>query len=154
MEIAEIQVSYSNSNKDTIKIRSSKDSYDVIINSWNTDTIELQEEFKVILLNRSNTVLGIYPLSRGGVSGTIIDMKLLFSVALKCISSSMIIVHNHPSGSLTPSNADLQCTRRIKEVCKLLDITLLDHIIIAKNGYFSFVTKGEYECIQLNLKKL
>jgi DNA repair protein RadC len=142
MEIAEIQVSYSNSNKDTIKIRSSKDSYDVIINSWNADTLQLQEEFKVILLNRSNTVLGIYPLSRGGVSGTIIDMKLLFSVALKCISSSMIIVHNHPSGSLTPSNADLQCTRRIKEVCKLLDITLLDHIIIAKNGYFSFCDEG------------
>ena len=142
MEIAEIQVSYSNSNKDTIKIRSSKDSYKLIINTWNTDTIELQEEFKVILLNRSNTVLGIYPLSRGGVSGTIIDMKLLFSVALKCISSSMIIVHNHPSGSLTPSNADLQCTRRIKEVCKLLDITLLDHIIIAKNGYFSFCDEG------------
>jgi DNA repair protein RadC len=142
MEIAEIQVSYSNSNKDTIKIRSSKDSYDVIINSWNADTLQLQEEFKVILLNRSNTVLGIYPLSRGGVSETIIDMKLLFSVALKCISSSMIIVHNHPSGSLTPSNADLQCTRRIKEVCKLLDITLLDHIIIAKNGYFSFCDEG------------
>ena len=142
MEIAEIQVSYSNSNKDTIKIRSSKDSYDVIINSWNADTLQLQEEFKVILLNRSNTVLGIYPLSRGGVSGTIIDMKLLFSVALKCISSSMIIVHNHPSGSLTPSNADIQCTRRIKEVCKLLDITLLDHIIIAKNGYFSFCDEG------------
>ena len=59
MEIAEIQVSYSNSNKDTIKIRSSKDSYDVIINSWNADTLQLQEEFKVILLNRSNTVLGV-----------------------------------------------------------------------------------------------
>ena len=142
MEIAEIQVSYSNSNKDTIKIRSSKDSYDVIINSWNADTLQLQEEFKVILLNRSNTVLGIYPLSRGGVSETIIDMKLLFSVALKCISSSMIIVHNHPSGSLTPSTTDINCTNRIKEVCKLLDITLLDHIIIAKNGYFSFCEEG------------
>ena len=142
MEIAEIQVSYSNSNKYTIKIRSSKDSYDVIINSWNADTLQLQEEFKVILLNRSNTVLGIYPLSRGGVSGTIIDMKLLFSVALKCISSSMIIVHNHPSGSLTPSTTDINCTHRIKEVCKLLDITLLDHIIIAKNGYFSFCDEG------------
>ena len=143
MEIAEIQVSYSNSNKDTIKINNSQDSYDVIINSWNADTIELQEEFKVILLNRSNTVLGVYPLSKGGVVGTVIDMKLLFSVALKCISSSIILVHNHPSGNLKPSLSDINCTNRIKKISQLLDINLLDHIIITKNGYFSFCDEGK-----------
>jgi len=120
-ELAEIQVSYRNKNDNPIKITSSQDAYKLFYSNWNLDTLELQEEFKVLILNRANKVLGIYPLSRGGCSGTVVDTKLLFSVILKCNAS-----------------ADEDITSRIKEIAKLLDISLLDHIIISRNGFYSF----------------
>ena len=82
MEAAEIMVSYTNWNKNRIKVESSEDVYSLFLNHWNMKTIELQEEFKVMLLNRNNQVLGIYPLSKGGTASTIVDSKLIFSVAL------------------------------------------------------------------------
>ncbi|WP_452219986.1 JAB domain-containing protein [Lacinutrix salivirga] len=138
MEIAEVSVSYSNNNREKLKIKNSKDSFNVLIACWNRHTIELQEEFKVLLLNRNNQVIGIYPLSRGGVAGTIVDPKLVFSVALKCNASSIIIAHNHPSGNLTPSEADKRITKKLKKAGEYLDITLLDHLIVTKEDFFSF----------------
>ena len=140
--IQEISVSYKTGNKDKLKITSSQDSYKLFFACWSKNTIELQEEFKVLLLNRNNQVLGIYPLSKGGVSGTVVDAKLLFSVALKCNASSVIIAHNHPSGNLKPSEADIKLTRKLKEAGNYLDIVLLDHIIVSKNGYYSFVDES------------
>lgn len=142
MKISEISVSYSTSIKEKLKINSSKDGFDILLKSWNKNTIELQEEFKVLLLNRSNSVLGIFPLSKGGVSGTIVDAKLVFSVALKCNASSIIISHNHPSGNLNPSNADKSITNKLKSAGQFLDISLLDHIIITKDDYYSFSDNG------------
>ena len=136
--ISEIKVSYTTSVNDKIKISGSKDSYELFLSCWSKHTIELQEEFKVLLLNRNNQVLGIYPLSKGGVSGTVVDAKLVFSVALKCNASNIIIAHNHPSGSKKPSNADIEITRKLKSASKFLDIKLLDHIILSKDGYYSF----------------
>src|SRR5690606_21012666 len=132
--IREIRVSYTSGNTEKIKIKNSKDSYELLLSCWNRRTIELQEEFKVLLLNRNNQVLGIYPLSKGGVSGTVVDAKLLFSVALKCNASSVIIAHNHPSGNLKPSEVDIKLTRKLKEAGNYLDIVLLDHIIVTQNG--------------------
>lgn len=106
------------------------------------NTIELQEEFKILILNRSNQVLGIYPLSKGGVSATIVDPKLVFSVALTCNASSLIICHNHPTGELKPSSHDLSLTKKLKEASDFLSINLLDHLIISKHGYFSFADEG------------
>ena len=100
MKISEITVSYSRGQQKKQKVSNSKESYEVLLNSWNENTIELQEEFKILLLNRSNQVLGVYPMSKGGVSGTIVDAKLVFGVALKCNASSIIVAHNHPSGNL------------------------------------------------------
>jgi DNA repair protein RadC len=142
MEISEIQVSYSNLNSKRQKIKDSQTSYNVFINYWSKSTIELQEEFKVLLLNRNNEVLGIYPLSKGGVSGTVVDVKLVFSVALKCNASSLIVAHNHPSCSLKPSQADKNLTEKLKLAGNYLDIKLLDHIIITKNDYYSFADNG------------
>ncbi len=142
MEIAEIKVSYSNNNKERLKIKDSKTSYDLLLACWNKHTIELQEEFKVLLLNRSNQVLGIYSLSKGGVAGTVVDAKLVFSVALKCNASSFIIAHNHPSGSLIPSKADKVITNKLKKASKYLDLVLLDHLIITKDSCFSFADNG------------
>lgn len=141
--IQEISVSYSTGNTDKLKITSSQDSYKLFLSCWSMNTIELQEEFKVLLLNRNNQVLGIYPLSKGGVSGTVVDAKLLYSVALKCNASSVVISHNHPSGNLKPSENDIKLTRKLKEAGNYLDIVLLDHIILSKNGYYSFVDEAQ-----------
>jgi DNA repair protein RadC len=143
MEIAELRVSYSNNNKEKLIINNSKESFDVLMACWNKHTIELQEEFKVLLLNRNNQVLGIYPLSKGGMAGTVVDAKLVFSVALKCSASSIIIAHNHPSGNLEPSEADKNITSKLKKAGEHLDIALIDHLIITKIGYYSFSDKDE-----------
>lgn len=141
--IKEIRVSYSSGNNDKIKINSSKDSYELLKSCWLMNTIELQEEFKILLLNRNHQVLGIYPLSKGGVSGVVVDAKLIFSVALKCNASSIIIAHNHPSGNLKPSEADLRLTKKLKEAGNYLDVKVLDHIILSKEGYYSFVDESQ-----------
>ncbi len=142
MEVAEIKVSYSNTNPTKVKVTNSQIIYDLIINSWNLDIIEFQEEVKVILLNRANIVLGIYEMSKGGISGTVVDIRIILGVALKCNASAIILVHNHPSGKLIPSEQDKAITKRLKEACNLLEIELLDHLIISKYGYYSFTDSG------------
>jgi DNA repair protein RadC len=142
MKISEISVSYSGSKEKKLKVTNSKDSFEILLDSWDKNIIELQEEFKVLLLNRGNQVLGVYSMSKGGVSGTIVDAKLVFSVALKCNASSIIIAHNHPSGSLTPSEADKRLTQKLKKASQYLDIVLLDHIIVTKEDFYSFSDNG------------
>jgi DNA repair protein RadC len=140
--IQEIKVSYISGNRDKVKITNSKDSYELLLSCWSQKTIELQEEFKVLLLNRNHQVLGIYPLSKGGISGTVVDAKLVFSVALKCNASSIIIAHNHPSGNLKPSEADQRLTKKLKEAGNYLDVKVIDHIILSREGYYSFVDES------------
>ena len=142
MEIAEISISYSVGKGKKLKVNNSEDSYAVLLDSWDKNIIELQEEFKVLLLNRSNVVLGVYPMSKGGVSGTVVDAKLVFSVALKSNASGIVVVHNHPSGNLNPSEADKSITKKLKEASEILDIVLLDHLIITKENYYSFADDG------------
>jgi DNA repair protein RadC len=138
MEVAEISVSYSTNQPDKIKLISCKEVYQFVLSKWNLDLIEFQEETKLILLNRANIVLGIYELSKGGISGTVVDIRIILSVALKCNASSIILVHNHPSGNLTASESDNIITSKLKKACELLGIYLLDHLIISKEGYYSF----------------
>ena len=140
--IAEINVSYSTNSQTKPKISSSLIAYEILKSCWSSATMELQEEFKVLLLNRANEVLGIYSLSKGGNSGTVVDLKLLFGVALKANASGILISHNHPSGNLTPSSADKQITRKIKEASEILEIAFIDHIIISHLGYYSFIENG------------
>lgn len=96
----------------------------------------------MILLNRVNRVLGIYHVSSGGIAGTIADPKLIFMAALKGSASGIILSHNHPSGNLKPSQVDLQLTKKIVEGGKLLDISVVDHLIITSEGYLSFADEG------------
>ena len=142
--IAEIQISYSHKTEKAfrIKIKNSDDSYKSFINCWNKDLIELQEEFKILLLNNSNEVLGVHSLSRGSTKGTIVDLKLLFAIALKSCATAIIIAHNHPSGTLKPSRSDIELTSKIKKCGELLDVKLLDHLIITKDDYFSLSDKN------------
>ena len=88
-------------------------------------------------------MLGIYPLSRGGITASLVDVRLIFAVALKCNATGIIICHNHPSGNLKASKADINLTNKIKECSTLLDITLIDHLIISKTGFYSFINSGD-----------
>ena len=102
----------------------------------------MQAQFVVIYLNRANRLLGSYQLSIGGITGTIADVRLILSVALKTLATGLILAHNHPSGNLKPSEADKQITNKIRQAAKLLDIELIDHIIISSEGYYSFMDEG------------
>lgn len=100
------------------------------------------EEFWVMLLNRSNKIIDTFMISQGGISGTVIDVRLILKNALEKLACSIIICHNHPSGNLEASNADLQITRKIKSAAELMDLSLLDHIIIGHNKYLSLADEG------------
>lgn len=100
------------------------------------------EQFWVILLNRANVVIKKVSISQGGVSGTIADPKLIFKSAIENLASAIILVHNHPSGNLKPSEADVSLTRKIKSAGSLLEVPVLDHIIFTNNGYYSFADEG------------
>lgn len=106
------------------------------------DEINVREHAVVLYLNRMNRIIGYYHLSTGGVSGTVIDPKLIFSIAVKSLSSAIIVAHNHPSGNISPSVADREITNRLKQAGKLLEVDLLDHIIVTPTEYFSFADQG------------
>lgn len=100
------------------------------------------EEFWVLFLNNSNKILFKTQLSKGGMTGTVVDTRIVFKIALEQNATSIILTHNHPSGKLQASDADIQITRKIKNAGQQLDIPVLDHIIITERGYYSFVDEG------------
>ncbi|WP_297334340.1 JAB domain-containing protein [Flavobacterium sp.] len=142
MKIAEIKVSYTTNQPDKVRLTNFKDTYQFILSHWDMNIIEYQEESKIILLNRGNGILGIYQLSKGGISGTIVDLRIVLAVALKCNASGIILVHNHPSGNIQPSQADKKITKRLKQACELLELNLIDHLIISKQDCLSFAQEG------------
>jgi DNA repair protein RadC len=143
-EVAEVNLTYSPNYKITArpKISSATDAYQVLIDQWSIDKIELLEEFKILLLNRSNRVLGLINISQGGMSGTVADPKLIFVAALKAAASYIILAHNHPSGNLKPSTEDIRLTKKLVEGGKLLDLLVVDHLIITNEGFYSFCDEG------------
>ncbi len=144
-KVNEIRISYKERIPASFwrKINSSKDAADMLFEHWDKQTIQVHESFKVVLLNNNNKVKGIYQLSKGGITSTIIDLRILFAVVLKSLSVAIILTHNHPSGTLKASEADKDITRKIKKAAELLDIRLLDHILIVPNGdYYSFADNG------------
>jgi DNA repair protein RadC len=122
-----------------VKITSSNSVYEVMREVM--DDLP-HEEFWVLLLNRANQVIEKVNISKGGVSQTVVDAKIVFKMALDRLASSIILCHNHPSGNLKPSEADKQLTKKIKEAGRILDLPILDHLIFADNTYFSFADEG------------
>lgn len=100
------------------------------------------EEFWVLLLNRSNRIIDKLRVSQGGVSGTVIDIRLLLKPAIEKLASSIVLCHNHPSGNHKPSENDICITRKAKEAAKFMDIIVLDHIIVSEKNYYSFADEG------------
>jgi DNA repair protein RadC len=144
-DVAEVQLIYKSKVPASrrVKISCSKDAYDLLLKNWNSETLEYFEEFKVLLLNRSNAVLGIIAVSKGGISGTVTDVRIILQAALKSNASGLIVCHNHPSGNLNPSESDTKITQKIKEAGNLMDIQLLDHLILTTDdSYYSFADNG------------
>jgi len=121
------------------------DAFDVFKTFFSEDTIALQEQFMVMFLNQANDVIGIYPASKGGISGTVVDVRIIQGIALKSAAEGIVLAHNHPSGNLAPSNADISLTAKLKASASLMDINVLDHLIIAgnKDFYYSFADEGK-----------
>ena len=142
--IAEVKLKYSSrvSASDRPQVRCSSHALELFRESWDKETIELYEECKLMLLNRANKVLGIAQISQGGISGTVTDVRIILQYALKENASGIILCHNHPSGNVEPSEADNRITSKLKEAAIIHDITLLDHLIITNDGYYSMADMG------------
>jgi len=137
LEIGKRSLSTKTSNK--ARILSSQDAFNCV-NGTMTDLDH--EQFRTIYLNRNNVILKIETISIGGVSGTVVDPKIVYKKALENNSSSIILIHNHPSGNLKPSEADLQITDKLVKAGANLDIKVLDHLIIGDRDYYSFADEG------------
>lgn len=140
--ISEIEVSYNPHRIADYQISNSRDIYELVFSHWNWKEIEMLEEVKVIFLNKNNIVIGVYHLAKGGISACTVDIRIILAVALKSLSTSIILVHNHPSGNLQPSQSDKEITKNLKEACKMVQIALIDHLIITKESYYSFADEG------------
>ncbi|WP_018619215.1 RadC family protein [Spirosoma luteum] len=121
------------------KVTCSRDAYNEMIPHLSDKP---HEEFWILLMNRANEILRPVHISTGGVSGTVADPKLIFKQAIEHLASSMILFHNHPSGNLTPSQADKDLTKKLKDSGRLLDIPVLDHLIFTDKAYYSFADEG------------
>lgn len=142
--VSEITVSYYPATSIKPTVTSSKDAHSIFREFFPENTIHLQERFVVMYLNRCNRVIGVYPVSFGGITGTVVDVRLILSVALKVVATNIMLAHNHPSGSLKPSKPDIELTSKIKEAAKYMDITLMDHLILSpeEDEYLSFADEA------------
>ena len=124
------------------KITSSEDAYKHFLELLEHSAMTIKEEAVVLFLNRSNRVLGGYKISSGGIAGTVVDIRLILAIALKSLASGLILAHTHPSGELLPSRADKELTQKLKDAAKLMDMSLLDHLILTTESYYSFAEEG------------
>jgi predicted RNA methylase len=144
LDIPEIKIRYNRSTRKKFfgKVSSSMDVANFIRKTFQRGDVQLQEHFVVLYLNHGNIIIGYYRHTKGGISSTIADVRLILSVGLKCAAVGIILAHNHPSGTAKPSNADLGITKKIKEAARLMEIEVLDHIVITKDSHYSFADEG------------
>lgn len=144
LEFSEIAIKYIRKRtvKSSPQIRTSQQGYNIFRQLWDMDTIDYLECIYVIFLSNCNRVLGVSKISQGGSSGSIVDVKIILGKAILAHANAIILAHNHPSGSLAASPADINITNKIKDGAKLLDINLLDHIILTSEGYSSMADEG------------
>lgn len=135
--VGELTVTFKRTSLPTLTISKSSDIND-FIRPFFDDIMDDHEEVKVVHLNTSNKVINVHHVSRGGISATVVPIKLILRNALLIPCSSIILVHNHPSGKLIASNADLIMSKKLKKACEMVDIKFLDSIIITRENYLSF----------------
>ncbi len=144
-QVSEVQITYRSHLQGAAlpQINSSRDAETIFRENW-SDDIEFLEEFVVLFLNKANRVKGLFRASRGGTCGTVVDAKIVFAAAIKAMAAGIIVAHNHPSGSLIPSQADIELTKKLRRAGETLDIPVLDHVILAPyNGFYSFADDGQ-----------
>jgi DNA repair protein RadC len=143
-QVAEVELVYRSKvdPSDRIKVLNSDHFAKLFRSIWNPDNMELLEEAKVIYLNKGNRVLGAFALSKGGLSNTVVDVKLVILAGLRLHCSFICLCHNHPSGNVKPSKNDEYLTEQIRIAASFFNIKLLDHIILTKDGYFSMSDEG------------
>ncbi|PKG52930.1 JAB domain-containing protein [Olleya sp. 1-3] len=138
MKASEIKISYLNDKLEKVLIPNSQTIYNLIKIHCNLSNIEIHEEVKVVLLSKANILIGICDLPKDSIMNCSINIKLLLSVVLRAKSSNIILVHNHISRNINPTDVDKRITTALKNACDMVDIKLLDHLIISKESYFSF----------------
>lgn len=126
----------------TVKVTSSQKAYEFLKSVYDERTVEYREFFYVLALNNSNEIIDYIKLSDGGITGCLVDVRLTMQMLLLKNATGFIVSHNHPSGTLKPSQADKDLTQKLKEAGRTLDIKLLDHVIYTTNGYFSFADES------------
>lgn len=141
--VSEIQLKYQPQPL-TETINGAKDIHQLLIKRvYDEETIGYRETFKVLLLNNSNKIIGYTTISEGGLTSTIVDVRMIMQTALVCNATSIIITHNHPSGNPPPSGQDDNLTKKIKSACELMDIRLLNHIIVTPcDSFYSYYNEG------------
>jgi DNA repair protein RadC len=127
-------------NEKTVKIRTSRDAFDILHSYYYSSEVE---KSYAIFLNRNNKVIGVHAISEGGMTATIIDTRVVFKKCLELGATGMILSHNHPSGNLQPSEQDIELTKRFREVGRIMEIQVLDHIILAGDSYTSLADEGK-----------
>lgn len=146
INIPEIKVSYSRDGRPFLgKILNVQDVADFIRSTFDTDTLELQEQFIVLYLSRGNEIIGYYRHSKVAIHAVAVDIRIVLGAVLKCGCVSMIVAHNHPSGTARPSESDRKLTIQLKKATAINDIDLIDHFVITKNSYYSFAQHQELE---------
>lgn len=136
--VSEMEVTYTPAikTKDRKKIKCSRDIYNIMKDVF--PSLNHKEYFYIICLNRANLAVGFHQISAGGISGTVTDSRLIFQAALLSNASGIILCHNHPSGNLNPSTQDIEITQKIKRAGAILDISIIDHVILTEDSYYSF----------------
>ena len=142
--VCEIELTYRPTIKPSQRpqVNSAKASYEHFILLWDKDKLDFVEQFKVMLLNRANRVLGICTLTSGSATQTVADPRQIFAAALKANAPNLILAHNHPSGNLKPSGSDEELTKKLVMAASFLELRILDHLIITSEGYYSFADEG------------
>lgn len=143
-QVAEIQLIYRNKVPASMRPRvdSNLEAYELVIQSWNPDKIDFIEEFKVLLLNSAGHVLGISEIASGGIGGAFVEPRLIYISALKANAKGIVLFHNHPSGNLSASEADISFTKALIRGAVYLDLVVIDHLIVTSEGYYSLAENG------------
>ena len=145
--LSEIKLSYMPRFKlsDRPIVKDSRTAYEILLQHWDAGKMLLLEEFKIILLNNASRVLGIVNIAQGGITSVSVDLQIMFATTLKANASSIIMAHNHPSGTLKPSTQDILLTDKVRAAASIFGIRILDHLIITPESYFSFLDDGLME---------
>jgi len=143
----EVQLVYSNKTlaKDRPHVKTPEEAYEIFLQNWDMEQIGLLEEAKILLLDNSMRLMSVSSISRGGMTEAIVDPRVIFAIALKRRAHAIILAHNHPTGNMKPSQADLQLTKRLVASGQVLRIPLQDHLIISNEQYYSMAVEGHLE---------